>query len=39
MTAHGKSRFPGLYIWLSNGEKVKVSIPKGHIFLQAGSEL
>lgn len=39
MTVHGKSRFPGLYIWLANGEKLKVAIPKGHIFLQAGSEL
>jgi hypothetical protein len=39
MTLHGKCRFPGLYIWLANGEKLKVSLPKGHIFIQAGSEL
>lgn len=37
MTIHGKSRFPGLYIWLANGEKIQVSIPKGCLFLQAGS--
>jgi isopenicillin N synthase-like dioxygenase len=39
ITAHGKSRFPGLYIWLADGEKLKVSIPKGHLLLQAGSQL
>lgn len=39
MTIHGRSRFPGLYIWLPNGEKLKIKMPKGHLFIQAGSEL
>jgi hypothetical protein len=36
LTAHGKSRFPGLYIWLRNWKKMAVSIPKGCLLLQAG---
>lgn len=33
LTVHGKSRFPGLYIWLRNWKKVAVSIPKGCLLL------
>ena len=38
MTIHGKPRFGGLFIWLSTGEKVKVSVPEGHLLLQAGKQ-
>jgi len=37
LTIHGKSRFPGLYIWLRNWQKIAVSVPKGCLLLQAGS--
>mmetsp|Transcript_19401 Transcript_19401/g.18507 ORF Transcript_19401/g.18507 Transcript_19401/m.18507 type:complete len:166 (+) Transcript_19401:597-1094(+) len=36
MTVHGKSRFPGLYIWLRNWKKVMVKVPKGCLLIQAG---
>lgn len=39
MTIHGKSRFPGLYIWLKNGDKVLVTIPDGCLLIQAGKQL
>lgn len=38
LTIHGKSRFPGLFCWLRTGEKVKVSVPEGHLLLQAGKQ-
>uniref|UniRef100_A0A6B2L8P8 Isopenicillin N synthase-like Fe(2+) 2OG dioxygenase domain-containing protein n=1 Tax=Arcella intermedia TaxID=1963864 RepID=A0A6B2L8P8_9EUKA len=38
MTIHGKSRFPGLYIWLRNGQKLPVSIPDGCLLAQAGMQ-
>jgi len=37
LTIHGKSRYPGLYVWLRNWKKVPVKIPKGCLLLQAGS--
>lgn len=37
LTVHGKSRYPGLYVWLRNWKKVAVKIPKGCLLLQAGS--
>lgn len=37
LTIHGKSRYPGLYVWLRNWKKVPVRIPKGCLLLQAGS--
>ena len=37
LTAHGKSRYPGLYIWLRDWTKVLVKIPKGCLLIQAGS--
>jgi isopenicillin N synthase-like dioxygenase len=37
LTAHGKSRYPGLYIWLRDWTKVAVKIPKGCLLIQAGS--
>lgn len=36
MTIHGKSRFPGLYIWLRNGQRVQVKVPDGCLLIQAG---
>eukprot|EP01112_Ceratiomyxa_fruticulosa_P016129 TRINITY_DN483_c0_g3_i1.p1 TRINITY_DN483_c0_g3~~TRINITY_DN483_c0_g3_i1.p1 ORF type:complete len:401 (-),score=79.49 TRINITY_DN483_c0_g3_i1:103-1146(-) len=39
LTIHGRSRFPGLYIWLRNGKKVLVRVPPGCLLLQAGKQL
>lgn len=38
LTIHGKSRYPGLFVWLRNGEKIPVAVPEGHLLLQAGSQ-
>jgi len=39
LTIHGKSRYPGLYIWTREGKKIAVKVPKGCLLLQAGREL
>ncbi|ERN11686.1 uncharacterized protein LOC18439887 isoform X1 [Amborella trichopoda] len=39
LTIHGRSRFPGLNIWLRNGRKVEVKVPVGCLIFQAGKEL
>lgn len=39
LTIQGRSRFPGLYIWLRNGQKVEVRAPVGYLLLQAGKQL
>jgi len=39
LTIHGKSRFPGLFIWLRDGTKVLVKVPDGCLLLQAGKQL
>jgi len=39
LTIHGKSRFPGLYIWLRDGSRVPVRVPDGCLLLQAGKQL
>lgn len=39
LTIHGRSRFPGLHIWLRNGQKVEVSVPVGCLLIQAGKEV
>ena len=39
LTIHGKSRFPGLFVWLRNGDRVPVRIPAGCLFIQAGKQL
>lgn len=36
ITIHGKSRFPGLSAWLRSGKKISVSVPDGHLLMQAG---
>ncbi|KAG0569278.1 hypothetical protein KC19_6G079500 [Ceratodon purpureus] len=39
LTIHGRSRFPGLFIWLKDGRKVPVKVPEGCLLLQAGKQL
>lgn len=39
MTIHGKSRFPGLYVWTREGKKVAVTVPDGCLLVQAGKQL
>ena len=36
LTIHGKSRYPGLYVWLRNNQKLAVKIPDGCLLLQSG---
>lgn len=39
LTIHGKSRFPGLYIWLKDGTKMSVKVPDGCLLIQAGIQM
>lgn len=39
LTIHGKSRYPGLYIWLRTGQRVPVKVPDGCLFIQAAKQL
>ncbi|KAL5983287.1 hypothetical protein ACLOJK_017371 [Asimina triloba] len=39
LTIHGRSRFPGLNIWLRNGQKVAVKVPVGCLLIQTGKQL
>jgi isopenicillin N synthase-like dioxygenase len=39
LTIHGKSRFPGLFIWLRNGTRILVKVPDGCLLVQAGKQL
>lgn len=39
LTIHGKSNYPGLYIWLRDGTRVNVKIPDGCLLLQVGKQL
>lgn len=39
LTIHGKSRFPGLYIWLRDGTKMLVRVPDGCLLIQAGKQM
>jgi isopenicillin N synthase-like dioxygenase len=38
MTIHGRSRFPGLFVWTREGKKVMVKVPPGCLLLQAGKQ-
>lgn len=38
ITIHGRSRFPGLYVWTREQKRVPVSIPEGCLILQAGKQ-
>ena len=39
MTVHGKSRFPGLYVWTRAGVKMPVKVPDGCLLIQVRTEL
>ncbi|XP_057991113.1 uncharacterized protein LOC110660319 isoform X2 [Hevea brasiliensis] len=39
LTIHGRSRFPGLNIWLRNGQKVGVKVPLGCLLIQTGKQI
>ncbi|MEW5300726.1 MAG: hypothetical protein WDW36_003636 [Sanguina aurantia] len=39
LTLHGKSRYPGLFVWLRDGSRVAVRVPCGCLLLQAGRQL
>lgn len=39
LTIHGKSNFPGLYIWLHDGTKLPVVLDDGYLLIQSGLEL
>lgn len=39
LTIHGKSRFPGLFIWLRDGTRTAVKIPDGCLLVQAGKQM
>eukprot|EP00892_Ulva_mutabilis_P010096 jgi/Ulvmu1/7459/UM037_0002.1 len=39
LTAHGKSRYPGLHIWLRDGQRMRVKVPEGCLLLQAGRQM
>ncbi|KAF1334751.1 Isopenicillin n synthase-like, partial [Globisporangium splendens] len=39
LTIHGKSRFPGLFIWLRDGTRTAVKIPDGCLLVQAGKQI
>jgi isopenicillin N synthase-like dioxygenase len=39
LTIHGKSNYPGLYVWLRDGQKVAVKVPDGCLLLQSSKML
>lgn len=39
LTIHGKSKFPGLYIWLRTGERKMVKVPPGCLLIQVSKQL
>lgn len=39
LTIHGRSRFPGLNIWLRNGQRVEVKVPVGCLLIQTGKQI
>jgi len=38
LTIHGRSRFPGLHVWLRDGRRVPVAVPDGCLLIQAGKQ-
>ena len=36
LTCHGKSRYPGLFIWMRNWKKMACKIPEGCLLMQSG---
>jgi len=39
LTIHGKSRYPGLFVWTKDGTRLKVSVPDGCLLVQAGMQM
>ncbi|KAE9463005.1 hypothetical protein RHGRI_001188 [Rhododendron griersonianum] len=39
LTIHGRSRYPGLNIWLRNGQKMEVKVPIGCLLIQTGKQI
>jgi len=39
LTIHGKSRFPGLYVWTRQGARTAVTVPDGCLIVQAGKQI
>jgi isopenicillin N synthase-like dioxygenase len=39
LTIHGKSNYPGLFIWLKDGTKLPVVLDDGYLLIQSGLEL
>jgi len=39
LTIHGKSRYPGLFIWLRDGTRSAVKVPDGCLLIQAGKQM
>lgn len=39
LTIHGKSRYPGLFVWLRDGSKMAVKVPRGCLLVQAGLQM
>jgi len=38
LTIHGRSRFPGLYVWTRDGVKMEVKVPPNCLLVQAGKQ-
>ncbi len=38
ITIHGKSRYPGLFVWTRDGSKKAVKIPEGCLLVQVQYE-
>jgi len=38
LTIHGRSRFPGLFIWTREGKRYPVKVPQGCLLVQAGKQ-
>ena len=36
ITIHGKSRYPGLFVWTRDGQKKQVRVPDGCLLIQVG---
>lgn len=39
LTIHGKSRYPGLFIWTREGRRLPVRVPPGYLLVQAGKQI
>lgn len=39
LTIHGRSRYPGLYVWTREGKRVPVIVPEGFLLVQSGVQL